>query len=131
MTNNAEKKTRFIAGEITRCHIAEMREYQSKSGETYKSYSLHIKGYFEDDNSSFDGYLNSNYPIHVYEGGEDPIDPKETNGLKFLGRVLVTQRTTNNGALRFYPSAVSIEERIGTDEPPAPMGNPFLKNDFA
>lgn len=114
---------RFISGEITRCHLAKKRVFKGKDGE-WEAYTLHIKGYFEDTMDEVDSYFRSGYPVRVFEGGDDPIDSSETDGLRFKGRIMVKQVDD-----RFYLNAVSIEERIGEDESSQGMqGNPFNDN---
>lgn len=119
----AEKLPRFISGKINRCRL-------SSPGGPYDQYSLHIDGLFEDTHDAYEGYLNSKYPVSVYEGDEDPIDPAETDGLVFDGRVFVMQGEKQNGDPIYYLQAVSIENRTGTEDntPAVPDGNPFLKN---
>lgn len=119
----ADSVNRFISGEITRCHLSEPMTFHGKNGD-WDAYSLHINGAFEDTLDLVDSYYNSRYPVRVYEGGgDDPINPKETDGLKFKGRIMVRQIDD-----RFFLNAVSIEQRIGEDEPPEPAGNPFNEN---
>lgn len=113
---------RFISGTITRCRLSKPEKKNGKYGE-YERYSLHIEGAFEDTMDPVDQYFNSRYQVRVYEGGDDPIPPEETDGLKFKGRILVKQVED-----RFYLNAVSIEKRIGEDTPPEPAGNPFNEN---
>ena len=119
----ADKLPRFITGKINRCRLV-------APGGPYKQYSLHIEGMFEDTHDSYDGFLNSKYPVSVYEGDNDPIDPSNTDNLVFNGRVYVLQDEKQNGDPIYYLKAVSIEERIGAEEssPSIPEGNPFLKN---
>lgn len=123
----SDRLNRFIAGEITRCYLSKPREFTSKNGNKWEAFTLHINGAFEDTGDLVDQYFSSRYPVAVYEGTEDPIDPKETDNLKFKGRIMVTQLED-----RFFLQAVSIEERIGVDTPPAQeqqdTGNPFLSN---
>jgi hypothetical protein len=120
----AEKFPRFISGRVTRCRLAE-------PGGKYNQYSCHVEGFFEDTRDPFEGWLNSNYPVSVYEGQADPIDPKETENLTFDGRLFVLQSENRNGDPIYFLNAVSIENRIGYEEPSEPNlpeGNPFLDN---
>lgn len=118
----SDSMTRFISGEITNCYLSKPKTFHGKNGD-WESYTLHINGAFEDTRDLVDSYFKSRYPVRVFEGGDDPIDPKETDGLKFKGRIMVKQVDD-----RFYLNAVSIEQRIGADEPPEQAGNPFKEN---
>lgn len=123
----AESVTRFITGEITRCNIGKPRTVTPKNGgDPFQTYGLHIKGVFEDTHDEFDGYLNSRYSVPVYEGGDDPIDPNEVDGLHFYGRVLIKQFDYDSGP-RYYLNAISIEERVGED---STGGGGFKSNPF-
>lgn len=120
----SDSMTRFISGEITRCYLSEPKTFYGKSGDSWKMYTLHIDGAFEDTRDLVDAYFSSRYPVRVFEGGDDPIDPKETDGLKFKGRIMVRQ--VND---KFFLNAVSIEQRLGQDElPEEDKGNPFKDN---
>lgn len=132
MSGNTDKPndrvTRFVAGEISKCYLNKMRKFHSKSGKDWEAYTLHINGYFEDTRDQVDAYYQSRYPVAVFEGGEDPIDPAETDGLKFKGRVMLTQAQGDRGPI-FYLQAVSIEQRLGEDESVNTIkGNPFMDN---
>lgn len=129
-----EKVKRFISGTITKCHLAEPVKRQGKNGE-FEQYTLFMDGMFEDTQELVQMYFNSKFPVKVYEGSEDPIDPKETEQLKFQGRILVTQ-SEYNGKTFYFLNAVSIEQRLGVDESSSSTseddeGNPFLKNPLA
>lgn len=116
-------KIRFACGEISRCTIATPRKIQGKQGE-FDSYSLLIKGAFEDTKEPVDGWFNSTQPVKVYEGDEEPINPAVTNGLRFKGRIMFSECEQTG---RQYLKAVSIEERLG-EEPAISTGNPFNAN---
>lgn len=119
----AESVTRFVSGEITHCYLSSPKTFHGKNGD-WDAYTLHIKGFFEDTMDAVDQYFNSKYHVRVFEnGGEDPIDPHETDGLKFKGRIMLAQVDD-----RFYLNAVSIEQRVGEDEDMEPKGNPFNEN---
>lgn len=118
----SDSMNRFISGEVSRCYLSEPKTFHGKNGD-WKAYTLHINGAFEDTRDLVDSYFNSRYPVRVFEGGDDPIDPKETDGLKFKGRIMVRQVDD-----RFFLNAVSIEQRLGQEESPEDQGNPFKKN---
>ena len=118
-----DKITRFLSGVITR---ARLKEPSGKNS----TYSIHLEGAFEDTGDEFDGYLSSKYPVRVYEGKqEEPIDPAETDGIKFMGRAMIVQCNYEDRDEPFnFLQAVSIEERIGEDDSLPDESNPFLAN---
>lgn len=119
-----EEKSRFLTGKISRCSLAEPREFTSKvTGDRWKAYTCHIDGFFEDTDEAYEGYFQSGFRVHVYDGGDDPIDPSTADGKIFNGRILVKQKGE-----KFYLNAVSIEEILGDERKPAT--NPFKDNPY-
>lgn len=115
---------RFACGTITRCRLAEPRIVHGSQGE-FNSYALFLEGAYEDTKEPIEGeWFNSTRPVKVYEGGDEPINPKETDKLKFKGRILFAENTETG---KCYLNAVSIEERLGEDDY-EPEGNPFKDN---
>lgn len=124
-TNDAERMSRFITGEVSRCSL--------KKKDRFDQYSLYIDGVYEDTREPFKGYVNTKSPIKVYETGkEDPLeDNGVTEGKIFQGRVYVSEviyQDRPDKTFR-YLNALSIEGAMEED-PYEPMDstNPFMEN---
>lgn len=118
--SDANATVRFLSGTMSRSKLSKPKVFSNDNGTTTESYSIYFDGAFEDTKDIYKGYLNSHYPVNVYESdGEDPVDPSETDGLVFKGRAMVKQIGD-----RYYLKAVSIEQREET----VGSRNPFLDN---
>lgn len=119
-----------MSNELTRFASGEVKGFNFARKNKSDKYGFSFEGFYEDTKDKIEGYFASKYPIKVYEGDNDPIDPEEAQNLRFKGRVMFTQKEWE-GKQYTFPQAVSIEQRIEIMEPSSdeePMGNPFLDN---
>ena len=113
---------RFASGEIKNCKL--------KNKNSVGKYGFYFTGYFEDTKDKIEGYYGQPYPIRVYEGSNDPVDPETAENLRFHGRVMFKQ-SEYNGKDYYWPKAISIEKRIEAYDPSEyseDYDNPFIKN---
>lgn len=124
----SERKQRIISGKISRGNISKPAQRKGKDGSTFESYSVLVEGVYKDTNEPFEGFLNSNFSVAVYDAKtqEGYIDVPALDGATFEGDVMVTEKGD-----RSYLYAINVRNLLEEATPSAFDENPFVQAEYA
>lgn len=118
-----ERRQRVISGKVSRGNFSSPKILTSKTGDdTWQSWSCLVEGTFIDTGEKYEGFVNSSYPVAVYDAKTQEIH-EDVSGLDratFEADVMVTEVGE-----KLYLYAVNVKKLL---LPPPP--NPFKENPF-